>query len=427
MKNFTYQKAIEYLNSLYNYESDAKRRSAPEFHLQRISQVMQKLGNPYMKYRVVHIAGTKGKGSVAVMLTSIAKAAGLKVGTYTSPHLFDLRERILVDGEFVDDDKFAHAIDSIRKVIGERPKEYATFFEVLTSAAFLLFAHENVELAVIEAGLGGQFDATNIVEPEIAILTKIALDHTDRLGETIGEIAGDKAHIIKPGCIAVIGDRKPEVLEPICARIKQVAAKVFFIDSNFACKVVEKDLTGTSVEINLAGEKFSVKLPLIGGFQGDNAAVASQAGAALGFDPKAVVAGLENVKLRGRMELISTDPTVIVDGAHNPASAQTTAREIVELGLAPAIFMLGINRPKDYSRMLYHWAKVAKMFIFTRLDSPRTYDPMMLARKTETSFGIRSLVIENPAKALTEAKRLAGVNGAVFVAGSLYMLSSLDL
>jgi len=388
---------------------------------------MQKLGNPYMKYRVAHIAGTKGKGSVAAMLTSIAKAAGIKAGTYISPHLFDLRERILIDGEFVDDDKFAHAVDSVRKVMGERPKEYATFFEVLTSVAFLLFARENVELAVIEAGLGGQFDATNIVEPEIVILTKIALDHTDRLGETIGEIASDKAHIIKPDCIAMIGVRKPEALEPISARIKRVAAKAFFVGSDFVCKVVEKDLTGTSVEINLSNEKFPVKLPLIGSFQGDNAAIASQAASALGFDRKAIVEGLEDVKLSGRMELISTDPTVIVDGAHNPGAAQTTAREIAELELAPAILMLGINRPKDFSRMLYHWAKVAKFFIFTQLDSPRTYDPKMLARKAETSFGIRSLVIENPAKALNEAKRLAGANGTVFIAGSLYMLSSLDL
>jgi len=155
-----FSEALEYLNSLYNFEKDARRQSAPGFHLEAISYVLRDLGEPHRDYRVVHIAGTKGKGSVAAMITAILRRAGMRVGTYTSPHLIDLRERIQIDGAPVDEELFAEGVFAVRKVIGPRPREYATFFEVLTAAALWIFSRAGVDAAVIEAGLGGRHDAT---------------------------------------------------------------------------------------------------------------------------------------------------------------------------------------------------------------------------------------------------------------------------
>jgi len=419
--SFSYPQANDYLNSLYDYETDANRQTSPLFHLKSIAKLLDKLGEPYRKYRVIHIAGTKGKGSVAAMLTSIAIESGLSVGTYISPHLQNIRERIQLAGKPIAEQDFADAIFAVSSVIGERPKEYATFFEVLTAAAFWIFARKHVDIAIIESGLGGKFDATNIVEPDVAIITRIGLDHTDRLGNTFTEIARDKSQIIKSGAIAIVGKQNDEALSPIIERIDEVGAKSFISGRDFDIFVNKSTLNGIDVTFQSDDDKFDYTVPSMGKFQGENSAVAIMSAKALAFEKQNIIAGIGKVKIRGRMEIFQKNPLVIVDGAHNPLSAAATAFEIFDLGLAPAIFVIGINRPKDFANMLKYWSKIAKYFIFTKSNSPRAYSPKMLANFAEHNFGIPSIFDDNPENALEIAHSIAGKSDTIFIAGSLYL------
>ncbi len=421
MSSMDYKSAKKFLDSLYDYEKNAHRKSAPPFHLEKIADVLGKLGEPHTKYPVLHIAGTKGKGSVAAMLTAIMRAAKLKTGTYISPHLVDIRERIAIDGEPVSQKLFSAGIDAVRKVLGERPKEYGTFFEVISAAAFHTFALQNIDVALVECGLGGKYDATNIVHPQIAVLTRIGIDHTERLGRTIEEIAQDKAGIIEDGCKVVIGAQEREALETVLAAAKARNAKVFAYGKDFASSVRRADLNETDVQIEIGGETIDVKLPLVGSFQAENAAAAAITAHLFGIDNRTIAAGLENVKLRGRMEIVRKNPLLLIDGAHNPTSAAVTAQEIIKLGLAPATLIVAINSPKDYEKMILNWAKIAKMFIFTTTGSPRTYPPQILAKFAQTASEINAVPIENPDEALKKAEEITGKNGTIFAAGSLYL------
>lgn len=420
-----YSEIIKFLGSLYSYERDAQRQSPPEFHLEKITEVLERLGNPQLSYPVVHITGTKGKGSVAFMLTSIAMAAGLNVGTYTSPHVINIRERIAINGKPLSKRKFAYGIDQVRAVLGERPKEFGTFFEVMTAAALNVFADEEVDLAIIEAGLGARFDATNVVMPNIAIITRIGLDHTERLGNTIEEIAQDKSHIIKRGCDVVVEKQADSVLSIIKERAKSSNARLFVSGLDFHANILEKSLGRTKIEISSDSMHFWTDLPLVGGFQAENAGAAAMAAHLLGIQQDAIAKGLKDVSIIGRMQIISLKPLIILDGAHNPTSAETIAYEVISFGLAPAIFVVAINEPKDFSNMLLPWSKVAKLFIFTTTGSPRSYDPRMLAKEAEHRFGISCIVEENPINALMRAQKIAGESGNIIVTGSLYLVGEI--
>ncbi len=416
-----YDSTIKFLDSLYDYEKNAHRKSALPFHLEKIADVLAKLGEPHKRYPIIHIAGTKGKGSVAAMLTAIMKSAALKIGTYISPHLVDIRERISINGEPLSQKLFSDSIEAVKKVLGSRPKEYGTFFEVITAAAFHTFASQKIDVAIVECGLGGKYDATNIVQPQIAILTRIGLDHTERLGNTITEIAQDKAGIIKDGCSVVIGAQEIEALETVLAAAEMRNATIFQCGKDFEYSVRSADLSGTDVEIEIGSETIGAKLPLVGLFQAENAATAAMAAHIFGIDNGTISAGLENVRLRGRMEILRKEPLLIIDGAHNPTSAAATASEISRLKIAPATLIVAINSPKDFSKMLANWAKIAKMFIFTTTGSPRTYPPQMLAKFAQEETTIKSIAIENSDEALRIAIEIAGKSGTVFAAGSLYL------
>ncbi len=417
-KNF--ESALEYLNSLYNFEKDARRQSAPDFHLESIRELLTDLAEPHRRYPVVHIAGTKGKGSVAAMLTAVFRSAGLRVGTYTSPHLVDIRERIAIDGAPVDEETFAEGVFAVREVIGPRPKEFATFFEVLTASAFWIFARRGVDVAVVEAGLGGRFDATNVVVPEIAVLTRIGLDHTDRLGGTVDKIARDKAHIIKPGCTAVVAPQLPEALEPILERIDSVGARGLVHGRDFEYRMVSASLEGIEISLEMDNYRLELRSPLVGSFFGENVAASAVAALAMGIPAEAVARGIESAWVPGRMQIISRNPLVIVDGAHNPPAAEATSKALESLGLAPAVMVMGINRPKDYRKMLSAWAQVARVFVFARLGNPREYSPRLLADFAR-QLGIEALTADGPAEALKTARRIANPEETIFVAGSLYL------
>ncbi len=425
MKLQSYNDCLTYLNSLYSYEKNAHRISPPPFHLEKIAQVMDSLGNVHHSYRVVHIAGTKGKGSCAAMVTSILKSAGAKVGTYTSPHLVDLRERICIDGEPISEELFVSAVDGVRSVIGERPKEYATFFEVLTASAFLAFHNADVDIAVVEAGLGGKFDATNIVIPDVAVLTRIGFDHTERLGNTIQEIAADKSGIIKNGCRVVVGKQEAEAITTILEIARQKKADVSICGRDFSFEIVKKSIQETALHIYIPPDELSVHLPLVGGFQAENAATAAMTAHTIGIDGEDIVSGLEKTHLRGRMDVLRGNPLIIADGAHNPTAAATISREVLELGLAPIVMVVGINSPKNFEKMLQSWAKVAKSFVFTSSGSPRSYSPDMLTKYAENSLGVKSIPVNEPIEALGKAVKMAGENGKILITGSLYLVGEI--
>jgi len=417
---FTYEDAISYINSLYNYEKDAQRISAPEFHLKSIRQLLTLLGNPQDRYATIHIAGTKGKGSTTAFLTSILISAGYTVGTYTSPHLINVLERIEIDGEPIDKKLFAKSVESISKNLGSRPKEYATFFEALTAVAFLAFREKDIDIAVVETGLGGTYDATNIIKPNIAAITRIGLDHMDRLGNTIPEIACDKAGIIKSGVTAVIGKQEKSALEKILLHCRKVNAKSIVCNRDFEFSIVDFDITGTEFELEYSGLKKKYRINCPGIFQLENASIAAVIAKILGITESAIESGLENTRIRGRFHIINKNPLVILDSAHNATSASAITKEIKLFKLEPVVFIIGINRLKDYESMLVEWAPVACKFIFTSTGSLREYDPNLL-KKAGEKLGVESCVIYDQSEALEKAKTLAGENGVVFIAGSLYL------
>ncbi len=419
--SLSYAEAIGFLDSLYDHERTATRKSPPPFHLNAIRKLLSRLGDPHREYRVVHIAGTKGKGSTAAMLTSILRAAGMRVGTYTSPHLFCVRERIALDGKPISEERFARAVGAVMPFVGPRPKEFATYFEVLTAAALNFFADVGVDVAVVEAGLGGRYDATSVVAPDVAVLTRIGLDHTERLGESIGEIAFDKAHIIKRGCVAVLGAQEEEAVAPLLERVVCEGVRAMRWGCEFEAIVEGATLSETRISLRVGGDELSATLPLVGGFQAENAACAAAAAKALGVEKDAIEAGLASVELRGRMEVVSLRPVIIVDGAHNPPAARAVARELLRLGLAPAAFVVAINRPKDFRSMLKAWAPVAKAFFFTQMESPRAYPPSMLAAEAKRLCDAFVAVVEDIGDAVDAALGFVGPQGAVVVAGSIYL------
>ena len=383
------------------------------------------MGQPHRRYRNIHIAGTKGKGSVAAMLTSIMTAAKLKTGTYTSPHIVDVRERIALDGNPVKQDIFAKGVNAVRSVMGERPREYASFFEALTAAALWIFAQKHIDIAVIEAGLGGTYDATNIIQPDVAVLTRIGLDHTERLGNEITQIAADKAGIIKTNCKVVIGGQLPEALHPIFQRAKYKGVPIFHLGNEYKYRILHKNLTHTNVEIILPNVKIDVELPLAGGFQGENAATAAMTAFLMGISPECIFTGLQETVLHGRMELVSRKPNIILDGAHNPTAAATVSSESISLGIAPLTMIIAINSPKDYSNMLSSWARIAKLFIFTTTGSPRAYNPKILAAEAEHVLGTPAIVAKTPVKAIEIAKKITQNKGTILATGSIYLVGEL--
>jgi dihydrofolate synthase / folylpolyglutamate synthase len=428
-----FQRALRFLATLADYEKlRIVRYNAQNFSLDRMRALLKKMGNPQDTFRSVHIAGTKGKGSTCAMTASMLQACGYKVGVYTSPHLIDIRERITINGEMISEADFGRLIRSIQP-IATKLKPPATYFDVLTAAAFKYFAEQKVEIAIIETGLGGRLDSTNVLKPEVTAVTSISRDHMQQLGNTLSAIAREKAGIFKPGIPAVTVQQAPEVE----AVLKQVASDVG----------APLDITGKSIEFSYRFEssrlmgphnriclstpnsKFEhLAVPLMGEHQAINCGLALSIidrlkTRGLAINDNAVMEGLEQTQVPGRMEMVSQTPRVLVDGAHNAASLDAMLKAIGQhIPYDSMVVIFGCCSDKDVPGMLERITAGADKVIFTRVNNIRSADPNELAATYTELYGKMAQVAPTLEDALAIANRAVTKEDLICITGSFYLV-----
>jgi dihydrofolate synthase / folylpolyglutamate synthase len=389
--------------------------------LGRISALVDLLGSPHRAYPVVQVAGTNGKTTTARMVDELLRGFGLRVGRFTSPHLQSMRERIVLDGEPVSAQRFVETYDDIAPYVqmvdsaGEHPM---SFFEVMVGMAYATFADAPVDVAVIEVGMGGTWDATNVVDARVAVVTPVALDHAEYLGPDVATIAGEKAGIIKPDAIAVLARQQPGALDALVRRAVEVEAVVAREGTEFGVLDRKVAVGGQQLRLQgLGGEYDDVFIPLFGAHQAQNAATALAAveaflgaGATTGtVDVDTVRAAFAAVRSPGRLERVRTSPTVLVDAAHNPAGMAATVEAIREsFDFTRLVGVVGAVRGKDVPGMLAALEEVCAELVVTENSSPRAMPADELGALAVDAFGAdRVSVSPRLPEALTEAIELA--------------------
>jgi dihydrofolate synthase/folylpolyglutamate synthase len=417
--------ALAYLADHVNLEVDAAPRAAA-MRLDRIRRLVELMGDPQSAYPVVHLTGTNGKGSTARMVTALLAERGLSVGTYTSPHLQRVNERLAHNGQPISDDQFVEVIEAVAglELLLDSPPSH---FEILTAAAFRWFADEAVDVAVVEVGLGGRWDATNVADGQVAAVTNVSLDHADVIGPGLVDIAREKAGIVKPGSTLVLGETDPE----LAAIFHQAATGlVWDREVEFGCAVNRLAHDGRVVDLWTPGARYDeVFLPVHGSFQGDNAALAVAAveaffGAPL--DPGVVGDALAQVRLPGRLEVVARNPLCILDGAHNPAGAGAAAEAVAEAfaGVDGRILVTGMLHGRDPAQMLSALgAADSRLVIACPPPSPRALDPAVVAAAA-VGLGVEADVAASVPEALALGLSLAGPDEMVLVTGSLYAVGA---
>lgn len=399
--------------------------------LERIEKLLQELGQPQLNVRCIHVAGTNGKGSTSAFISAALQSAGLRTGLYTSPHLVDYPERFKIDGDEISWEALGgilgevkHASDRLTASGTESPTE----FEVLTAAAFLWFARENVDYAVIETGLGGLLDSTNVIVPVVSVITNIGMDHTDRCGSTIEEIAAHKAGIVKPG-VPVVTGAQGAALEVIRQAAARNGSALLALGYDFAVDEIRAEGDGQLFCLKTGmtpPEKYSI--PLLGRHQADNAALAvvacrQVASGERRLTPKAVEAGLAKTIWPGRFEVFEGKPAIVVDGAHNPDGAAVLRQTLDEVYGRPVVFLFGALADKDYGSVISSLFKKGDRAIVLRPDSERAAEPEDIARAIKQT-GVEAETAADAQAALRKAVELATPAGLVCVTGSLYMIGS---
>lgn len=414
--------ALAYLDRHTNLEATAGR--AEGLSLDRMARLVHAIGDPHKAYPVIHITGTNGKGSVARMCTELLRVSGLSVGTFTSPHLEQINERIAWDGEPISDDDLASAISTVaavEEVAGVTP----SYFEILAAAAFAHFADVAVDVAVVEVGMLGRYDATNVVEAAVAVLTNIGHDHTDGMGDWRQAIAAEKVGIVKPECTFICGEVAADV-RPIMADTE--AAAVWWRGEQFDCETEVLALGGRSLGLRTpSGTYDDVYLPLHGEHQSQNAAVALAAVEAFfdrRLDDDVVADAFASVTVPGRFEVAGREPTVVLDAAHNldgAAACAATLRE--EFTLAGTVVMVvGFLSGRDPVEMLAALgATDAGLLIACTPDSPRAIAAPVVAAAAD-SLGIVAESVPSVDDAVRRALAVAGPDDLVLVTGSLYVV-----
>lgn len=397
--------------------------------LDRVRRLLHALGDPHRRFRSVHIAGTNGKGSTAAYTASVLREAGMRTGLYTSPHLHRFTERITLSGKEIFPGDVARQMERILSVIRSAGPDFTpTYFEVTTAMAFAYFGEQNVDFAVVEAGLGGRLDATNVLDPELSVITNVAVEHTEYLGNSLEEIAREKGGIIKKGVDVVTAVREPAaltVLEKICGRS---GSRLIRAGREITARSVVRDRSGGGWIFTYRGEEHEWKdltVPLLGAYQVENAVLAMGVIEGLlrrGVEiPEAAVrAGLSAARWPGRMEVISKDPFVIVDGAHNPHAAEALRRTLREdLTYRRLILVMGVLRDKDIPAVVTPLLFEADCLIFTRPDYFRAADPHALAGKVDGG-DLDLRVTDTIADAVDLALSLYETGDLILVTGSLY-------
>ncbi|MBI4743467.1 MAG: bifunctional folylpolyglutamate synthase/dihydrofolate synthase [Actinobacteria bacterium] len=445
-----FKEAIQYLESTIKYGINPS--------LSRIIDLCNRLGNPERKFKVIHITGTNGKTSTTKIISSILNQMGFTVGAYTSPHLETVRERIVVNNRMISERDFAECISKIKPMVEEvnkKHKEHLTYFEILTALAFVYFAEKEVDCAVIEVGMGGRWDATNIVVPDVAVVLKIRLDHTDLLGNTIVEIAKEKSKIVKKGCKAITSESQKDVLRIIRERCRREKVELKVYEDNPPLSPLGKGahpplspLGKGGIKGGLSDEKgFSsiikskkdgnwlidikgiysayknLKLPLIGRHQIDNCAAAVAAvelfyGKALPVEK--LKKALAKVKCFGRLELVSENPLIVLDGAHNPDGATALSRALRdEFDYEHLILIIAVLYDKDVESIFNELIPLASMVVVTQNSNNRCA-PVEFLKEIVAGFNCDFMVEPKLSSAIKAGLDYSGKDDLICITGSLY-------
>lgn len=431
-----YSEALEYLGRAPSVERvRPKDLGSDAFNLDRMRALMDALGNPEREVRFVHIAGSKGKGSVCEMLTACLSASGYATGLYTSPHLVDVRERVRINAEMIGESEFARGLGRVAtaaSAIRERHGE-ATYFELTTALAFQHFRDMAVDIAVVEVGLGGRLDSTNVITPEVCGIVSIQLEHTQLLGDTLEKIAKEKAGIFKQGVPAITVPQTPGVLEVFRAHAAEVGASLSVLkeDIDFSYRVEAGHGLGPHVRVSLTTPQSSYEhlpAPLKGEHQAFNCGLVLAILDRLrsrGFDATEmkVAEGLKKTRSDGRMEMICHSPRILIDGAHNPESVQALVRAIgAHVRYDSMVMVFGCASDKDVSGMLEKVSLGADKVIFTRATgNPRAMQARELHRRFVESSGKMAEHAETLPEALRLAARAVGRDDLIVVTGSFML------
>lgn len=426
-----YSETLEYLfTSLPTFQQVGASAYKPG--LERISDFCRKLGNPQRSYFVIHIAGTNGKGSVANMLASVLQQAGYQVGLYTSPHLTDFRERIRVNGEMISKQKVVNFVGKYRK---EMEESELSFFEMTTALAFDYFAQSDVEVAVIETGLGGRLDATNIVIPAVSVITNVALEHTELLGDSLPKIAREKGGIIKKSIPVIVGEKNSAynlVIEDIAADLRST---VIYAEQEFECHRQQRE---GSVQVfdmirTRDNQQYTLRIPLLGEYQRQNLATVCAVAdylhenTPLSISRRAFVEGVRDTLLstgfRGRWQVLSTEPTVICDTAHNPDGMRHVAEQLKDIDSGKLYCVMGFCEDKNIEQMLQFMPQKAH-YIFTRAESRRAATTERIA-EIATALKFNFECRQSVSEAVEYAKTLMSSEDTLFIGGSTFVVAEI--
>lgn len=425
-KQPTYRDTLRYVYRFTDYERKGLAAYAPEnYSLDRMRQLLTLLGDPQLRFGVVHVAGTKGKGSTAAMLESVLRAVGYRSALYSSPHLHTFRERIQVQGDLIPESEVLRLVQQMRPLLAQVPD--VTTFEVMTGLAFSWFAERGVDWAVLEVGLGGRLDATNVVHPAVAVITSISLDHTAILGETHAQIATEKAGIIKPGVATVSSPQTEEAMAVIEATCRRHGASLSVVGRDWIWEAGHADLDGQAFSVrsgrHLVGDFW---IPLLGAFQLENATTAVAAASVLDWigipvPSPAIREGLQTVRWPGRLEILGRAPLVVADSAHNGDSAHKLVAALQTLAdFRHLILVLGASSDHITPALLETLLAPAQMAIATRTRHPRAANPAWIqARAAEMGFGME--VSSGVPEALERALAVAGPEDLVCCTGSVFV------
>ena len=433
----SFDEAVDFLFSFVDYEKINKYKySIKHFNLERIEELMGWLGDPHLRFPAVHIAGTKGKGSTALMARAVLGALGKRAGLYTQPHLTDMTERVTVDGEPIPRKTVVDIVNEMGpRVHGlrmEKPYESPTFFDLITAVAFKYFAMREVDFGVVEVGLGGRLDSTNVCAPAVCAIARLDYDHMDRLGGTLDKIAFEKAGIIKPGVPVVSWPQPPEA-EPVLERVAaERGSPLYWIGRDLVVSEIRAEFDqGPELCFDIQGRLNAyngLRLPLLGRHQALNAALAvgalecmAEAGR-IELPPDRVRKGLADARCPARMEPFAGRPLILLDGAHNVVSIRGVC-EVIDERLAGRriVLVFGVASDKDFEGMLDLILPRVSRVVFTKSDSPRALEPEELVELARERGFDNAGACDTPANAFARAKELAGPDDVILITGSFYV------
>lgn len=422
-----YQQTVEYLfSNLPMFQRQGARAYRKD--LTNIRRLCEFLGNPQDKIKTIHVAGTNGKGSTSYMLSAILQAHGLKTGLYISPHYKDFRERIRINGEYVSRKFVVQFTERIRAAVEDIQP---SFFELAVAMGFEYFYQQKVDVAVIEVGMGGRLDSTNIIKPLISVITNISFDHMEFLGDTLPKIAGEKAGIIKKGIPVVIGETHNETQPVFIEKAAEMQAPIFFADQHFNATIQETSLTQTVFDVRKEGMMFFPRLSanLHGDFQQKNLQTVLQAVEILKthfpLEEFNIRQGLHDLKkltkFIGRWQVLSEQPLVIADSAHNEGGIQLVMNQLRHIPHRKLHFVMGVVSDKDFSKMFDMLPKDAAYY-FAKADIPRGLDAKELKAQA-ANFGLNGKAYSSVKNAFQAAKRHAQPDDLIFVGGSIFVVA----